>query len=262
MRGLRRRLLGQRLLLVLVRLGGRSVHDAQPAERGLHLNLSHHSACLQEGGFSDVNWTWGADQGTIGYRFGSCCEWAVEATYWDLAESDSDGPPNVPGSCPYGTPMDFRSVMMLGTTGGWGGGCQSAAQWFNNAAENHICRAYDAENLEVNLVRTVCGGPCNRFGCDLLAGIRWFRFQDGMVFGAQQGTNNPSYAGDWIFLNDHITNDLIGFQVGCNASYRFADCWKVFVIPKIGIYDNHMTLDYNLYGVDNSCNYYQGASQL
>ena len=42
-----------------------------------------------------MNWTWG-EQATIGYRFGCCCEWAVEATYWGLAESNSDGGPGIP----------------------------------------------------------------------------------------------------------------------------------------------------------------------
>jgi hypothetical protein len=77
--------------------------------------------------------------------------------------------------------------------------------------------------------------------------VRWFRFQDGFVFGAERANDGSAYANDWFYLNDHITNDLIGVQTGLCASYRFADCWKVFITPKFGLYDNHMTLDYNAY---------------
>ena len=50
---------------------------------------------VNQGYFNDVNWTWGG-QGTIGYRFGCTCDWAVEGTYWGLAESSSDGGPTFP----------------------------------------------------------------------------------------------------------------------------------------------------------------------
>ena len=100
--------------------------------------------------------------------------------------------------------------------------------------------------------RTLFGGECNRFGADFIAGVRWFRFQDGLVWGAQRANDGSAYANDWLYLNDHITNDLVGGQLGFNASCRFADRWKVFVTPMFGVYDNHMTLDYNLYAVSHT----------
>ena len=121
-----------------------------------------------------------------------------------------------------------------------------------------------AQNLEFNVARTLCGGECNRFGVDFLVGIRWFRFQDGFLFGAERQNDGPTdpYAGDWLYLNDHITNDLVGVQAGFNAGYRFADCWKVFLRPEFGIYNNHMTLDYNVYAVSSTTGQqYQASSQ-
>ncbi|MGA2256344.1 MAG: BBP7 family outer membrane beta-barrel protein [Thermoguttaceae bacterium] len=217
------------------------------------------SSQVNQGYFNDVNWTWGG-QGTVGYRFGCCCEWAVEGTYWGLAESCSDGGPGIPG--PYVTPMTFGLTDILGTTGGTGaGGAQQANSWTDNSPDHHIWRNYDAQNVEFNVVRNLFGGECNRVGVDFIAGVRWFRFQDGFVFGAQrQNDAFDPYAGDWLYLNDHITNDLIGAQIGCNASYRFADCWRVFITPKVGVYDNHMTLDYNVYAVGNGTQY-QASSQ-
>ena len=106
-----------------------------------------------------------------------------------------------------------------------------------------------AQNAEINFVRDLCGGGAVALDVDFLAGVRWFRFQDGFVFGAERGTDGHRLCQRWLYLNDHITNDLVGLQTGFNASYRFADCWKAFVPPEFGIYDNHMTLDYNLYAV-------------
>ena len=57
-------------------------------------------------------------------------------------------------------------------------------------------------------MRTLCGGECDRFSVDFLAGVRWFRFQDGFVFGAERGSDGTTYADNWLYLNDHITNDL------------------------------------------------------
>ena len=117
------------------------------------------------------------------------------------------------------------------------------------------------QDVEINLMRNLWGGDCNRVGVDFMAGFRWFRFQDGLVFGAERQNDHTTYAGDWLYFNDHITNDLFGGQIGINANYRFADNWKVFVTPVVGIFDNHMTLDYNLYAVSSTTGQqYQGSS--
>ena len=102
------------MLLAVVCLGRRPLHDAQPAEQGLHLGRAAGNP-VNQGYFNDVNWTWGG-QATVGYRFGCCCDWAVEGTYWGLAESNSDGGPGIPG--PYVSPMTFGLTSILGTTGG------------------------------------------------------------------------------------------------------------------------------------------------
>ncbi len=81
---------------------------------------------------------------------------------------------------------------------------------------------------------------------------------------AQHSADGSPYAGDWLYLDDRITDDLVGFQAGINASYCFANCWKVFVTPKFGIFDNHTTLDYKLYATsfqNGAMVTYQGASQ-
>src|SRR5208282_1879972 len=189
------------------------------------------------------------------------CEWAVEATYWGLAEGHSCGGPGIPG--PYVSPMTFGLTDLLGTTGGGGtNGDQTANNFTDNSPDHFTWRNYDAQNVEVNFARTLCGGNCNCFDVDFIAGVRWFRFQDGLIWGAEHANDGSAYANDWLYLNDHVTNDLIGGQLGFNASYRFADGWKVFVTPKFGVFDNHITSDYNLYAVSATTGQvYQGSSQ-
>jgi len=217
-----------------------------------------------EGYFTDANWTWGA-QGTIGYRFGCCCEWGVETTYWGLAESNSDGGPGIPG--PYVSPLKFGLTSLLNTNGGLitplnPNGYQTANNYTDNSPDHHTWRTYDVQDVEINAVRNLFATECNRINIDFIAGFRWFRFQDGFVFGAQRQNDGTQYAGDWFYFNDHITNDLFGAQIGFNASYRFADCWKVFVTPVVGIFDNHMTLDYNAYAVGSTTGtVYQASAQ-
>src|SRR5208282_795747 len=88
------------------------------------------NSLVNQGYFNDVSWTWGA-QATVGYRFGCCCEWAVEATYWGLTEGNSCGGPGIPG--PYVSPMTFGLTDLLGTTGGGG---TNGDQTANNFTDN------------------------------------------------------------------------------------------------------------------------------
>ena len=206
------------------------------------------------GAFNEQNWTWGAEL-TLGYRFGCNCEWGLEGTYWNLAESSTHGEPENIGSCPYVSPMNFNSVLLLGTTGcpctpQNPNGCQTAQQWINNSPGNFIFLNWNAQDMELNLTRRLCGGDCNccnPFSVNFLTGVRWFRFQDGFLFSAQRQMDGSGYDATWLYLDDRITNDLVGFQAGFNAKYRFADCWKVFVKPEFGVFNNHTTLNYNLY---------------
>ncbi len=219
------------------------------------------AAQVNQGSFTDVPWTWGGEV-TIGRRFGCGCDWALEGTYWGLGQGDSDGGPGIPG--PYVTPMTFGLTDMLGTTGGAGtGGAQTANQWFDGSPDHHIFRTFEVQNVEANLLRTnICGCECSCASVDFLMGVRWFRFRDTFELEATRAADGSAYAGDEICLHDNITNDLVGFQMGFNANYRFADCWKVFLTPKFGIYNNHMNLDYNLYATSKATGtQYQGSSQ-
>ena len=222
------------------------------------------SAAVNQGHFDNFDWTPGG-QVTFGYRFGCCCDWAIEATYWGLAESDTDGQPilNTPPAAPHGTPLTMGLVDILGTVGGSPNGTQSAADYFDNSPNQHVWRAWQVQNVEVNVDEEHLRRLLQlRVSVDFMVGFRWFRFQDGLIFGSEHPLDGTAYAGDWIYLNDHITNDLIGAQTGFDLSYRFLNCWKAFIRPEFGIFNNHTQLNYNLYAVSSTTGQqYQASSE-
>ena len=75
-----------------------------------------------------------------------------------------------------------------------------------------------------------------------MAGIRFFRFRDNLVWGAQN-------EGDcsWAYFSDNAENNLIGFQLGFNVNYCICNRLSLFVTPKFGIYDNYIS---NNFGAD------------
>jgi hypothetical protein len=221
--------------------------------------------------FDNFPWSGGGEI-TFGRRF--CCgQWGVEATYWTLGEMESDSCATIPG--PFSTPFTMKWVYMQGTTNYNNTGCTTADEWFDASPQHNIERMSEVHDAEINLVRfNLCGGGCGcNGGCggsplsiDALVGFRFFRFRDRLVFTAEHGPycedgSSPSpYEGDCITLHDEIANNLWGVQIGCNAHYRFCRNLSLFVSPRIGIFDNHMTLDYNIFAMDQAGTYYQGSS--
>ncbi|MGA2620770.1 MAG: BBP7 family outer membrane beta-barrel protein [Thermoguttaceae bacterium] len=213
----------------------------------------------QRWGASEVDWQWGGEV-TIGRTLCDCgcSSWAIEGTYWGLADFCRTDTPNF--SCNYSTPLTFGNVSMLGTDNGTGTPC-SAEQWYDDSPQHRIIRSDDFQSAEIDLVNQhVCGGACSCFSLDCLAGIRYFHFRDNLSFQAQREHDGSAYQDTWISLDDRVTNDLLGLQLGCCAEYRFAPCWKVFVAPRIALCDNMIGLNYNLYAIGANGTCYQGSS--
>jgi hypothetical protein len=42
------------------------------------------------------------------------------------------------------------------------------------------------------------------------------------------------------YLSDTVTNNLLGFQFGFDAAYNLCDGVRVFITPKVGIYNNYL----------------------
>lgn len=200
--------------------------------------------------FRDYDWQWGG-QVTLGRHFCCGCDpWSIEATYWGLTDFDNCTSPAqvVPY---YSTPFQVGDLDIANHPGS-----PTANFWFDNSPQHLVWRDSEFHNVELNLVRNqLLGCECGPWNVDWLVGIRYFRFRDHLVFGAQHGPwdmdgNTSPFEGDWIYLNDEIANNLIGMQMGLNAEYRIGCRCKLFVTPKFGVYDNYMTLDYDIHTQD------------
>ena len=109
-----------------------------------------------------------------------------------------------------------------------------------------IQRENNVQSLEINFFRNHCCCASNLDVC-FSAGVRYFRFSDELDF-----TSYTNYAAPFnqAQLTDRIVNNLIGFQFGADVNYNLGCNVHFFLNPKIGIYDNHMNLNYNLTNSD------------
>ncbi len=186
-----------------------------------------------------LKWRWGGEV-RFGRRFGCGCgnRWALEATYWTLdpftGQVDCTHPNGV------STPL---------TVGQLSFGVDPATDWFDGAAAHRLRRWNEFQNVELNLISDRL---CRDFGCpwnvDWAVGVRYFRFEEHLIFGslASGGTWGADPAEE-AYLDDRITNSLVGFQFGFDASYQINPAWRLFVSPKFGIYNNNIRNNFNAY---------------
>jgi hypothetical protein len=186
--------------------------------------------------FNDANVDWrGGFEVKIGRRFGACNQWAVEGDYWRIDGFSGYASASIDGGT-VSTPLIVNEIEFGGITGD---------VYFDGAAVHRIWRRDQFQNVEINLIRS----PMDPYGgsqVDLhwLLGVRWFNFDESLVFGAE--TLTPEYA----FLSDRIRNNLIGVQVGLNAGYRLGYNWRLFADAKLGLYDNHIDNTFDAYRGD------------
>jgi hypothetical protein len=70
-------------------------------------------------------------------------------------------------------------------------------------------------------------------------GIRYFRFQDKLTYDSIMPGGLPGTDAE-ASLSDCATNNLVGVQVGCRAAYNIRNGLRLFIEPKVGIYDNFL----------------------
>ncbi len=200
--------------------------------------------------FPGADWGGGVDT-RIGYWFGcgcgndptacSCCNngcgcgrsgrVGVEAVYWGMW--GLDGNASVESATnELGTVQDDGLVSFGG---------DPATDWFDQASRVDLHRNDEFHNVEVNFLWMPCCNPCNRFQMTALAGIRYFRFNEGLTWNQFGGNLLPGGGPDEAIVNTDVQNNLVGFQIGSYMTYCFHDRFSIFAIPKIGIFGNHIT---------------------
>jgi hypothetical protein len=189
----------------------------------------------------EAAWQWGGEI-TFGRRF-ACDQFAVQATYWTLSPTTATRSVNAtPGVYQVSTPLNTQFVTF---------GVDPIQNWFDGADQHLFCRTDEYHNVEVNVLcnahsydPTSCRQPL--IGMDWLMGFRYFRAEDSLKWQTLRMNGSWNTAADWATLNDRLTNNLWGFQVGANADLRLSNCFKIFCNPRFGVYNNHIEQVFSL----------------
>jgi hypothetical protein len=182
-------------------------------------------------------------QVTIGSYCG--CNHAVEATYWGFATSSGSVSLTDPTN-KLGTPIDEGGATIGGRPLGVIGGFNP----FDGSHQQSITRQDNIQNLELNfLTFPLAYSPSQRFRIALLSGMRYFRFQDTLIYGGTEYNTNFGDNGgaNEAFLNVRTTNNLLGWQIGSRMSYFLTPRFALFATPKMGLYSNMMAVHSSLY---------------
>jgi hypothetical protein len=139
-------------------------------------------------------------------------------------------------------------------------GARRAGDFFDNAREHRIERRDDVLNVEVNYLYQPLMGVPSRFQVTWLTGVRWFRFDERLVFSSVAGDGavvNPggsefgnNFGIDEAYLRSRAENDLVGWQIGAWTNYYVTPRFSAFAQPKFGIYGNQINVRSHLYSGD------------
>jgi hypothetical protein len=207
---------------------------------------------------ADIDW-----EGGFEVIFGRCItnnlRW--EAGYWGVGPFRGSALVVDPTNSLIST-IDLNSVDI---------GPDAASDFFDASAGHSVYRDSDVQNIEFNMIyRPGCFGACGDGACgggacgygdsgygascsnpwsvELLAGIRYFRFEDFLRYGGVEGGASFGDLGGMreAYMQSDVENHLIGFQIGALIDYNVARCWTLYARPKFGIYGNSMNHNFNV----------------
>jgi len=194
----------------------------------------------------DIGMEW-ANGGEIRFGRRFCCgcrSWAMEVVYWGLdpvhgflSTTNPEDPFTV------STPLRFSEVEFPDTPDPING-----AYYFDNALEHRLWRRNEFHNVELNLIRyDLMNGGESDWNVQWAVGVRFFRFDEDLRFGSlRQGTWGGSGGIYEAYLDEHIKNNLVGFQVGFDARSNRWHKLQLYLSPKLGIYNNYIETTFSL----------------
>ena len=172
--------------------------------------------------------------------------WALEGAYWTVAGGfTGEKVCRFPGGVV--TPIMLNSVQFYNTVADQ----PMATDIIDGAVEHRIRRRDEIHNVEINLLREgmLCD-PCSPLDVNWGVGIRYFRFDERVLFAAlHQGTWGADPTQE-AYINIRDENNLIGFQFTVDLNYYLSPNWRVFFTPRVGIYENHIEQDFQVYRGD------------
>lgn len=122
--------------------------------------------------------------------------------------------------------------------------------YFDNSLSQTISRRDYIQSVEINFLSQYWQPNAN---CQVtwLAGVRWFRFDESLLYSAVAGASTPT-GSDQAFMDFDCTNDLVGFQLGARCDWYATQRFSLFVTPKFGLYGNYIQTQNRVYNGDDS----------
>lgn len=193
------------------------------------------SVCLLRSDDPGLDWWQGGIDVTAERRFG--CFSGVQLNYWTLAPSDDEIVLSVPGGVlnttinlspiPGVTPITFAGAPL--------------SDYFDGAGAQSLRRTNEIHSAEINYTHQFAiSGPNRPFATSVLAGFRYFRFDEGLLFGSVQ---NGFQFGDNGGLNEayydiDTLNNLYGLQGGGQIERFMFGRLRMYANAKAGVFYN------------------------
>lgn len=170
-----------------------------------------------------------------------CGAWSLEGAYWGIypdVEQFNVRRANLGG--------DLRTTLGYNNLAYNNGALVApVSQYYGDATRtsqaHRLRRSYEIHNAEINFVNAPCVS-CSKFSYSFLAGVRYFKFDDGLTFSSDYG--NQVWGDDLaneLHYDVEIDNNLIGFQLGNRMNYRLINCLSLNAGANFGVYNNHMS---------------------
>lgn len=168
-------------------------------------------------------------------RFGRALgtRWAVEGVYWGLNTMSEQIGVNSQANT-LNSRLDFENISYQGAP---------LSTVFDDSRDQRVLRQDVFENIEINLMQQALQvDPANRFGLTSFAGVRYFRFDEKLhleatAAGVDYGTvpdDDPNYSDYRVITH----NRMLGGQFGARGTLNLGSRFRLFAIPRFGIYGN------------------------
>ncbi len=202
-----------------------------------HFNFESTSpdVCLLRSDDPGLEWWQGGVDFTIQRRIG--CNGGLQLNYWTLAPSDDEVSLIVPGLV-LNTTINLdpvAGVTPLALAG------NPLSVYFDGAGEQRLKRNNEIHNVEINYTHQLgTSGPSRPYAASLLAGFRYFRFDEGLRFGSVQ--NGFQFGGNGgvneAYYDIDTLNNLYGLQGGGHVERFMFGRFRVYADAKAGLFFN------------------------
>lgn len=122
--------------------------------------------------------------------------------------------------------------------------------YFDNSLSQSVQRQDYIQSVEINFLSQYWQ-PNAHCQVTWLAGVRWFRFDESLLYSAVAGASTPT-GSDTAYMDFDCTNDLVGVQLGARCDWYLTQRFSLFVTPKFGFYGNYIQTQNQVYNGDGS----------